>query len=105
MSKKRGVLISTPNHPPPRTISKSHSTHSHPLPPQHAPRPQDLQPRPDPPHPLTENNLLSEEPERLVNQAYYTYQDPDSLPLHHQYSDRSEDENEEQAIKSMQKRQ
>lgn len=39
----------------------------------------------------------------MVNQAYYTYQDPDAPRL--QYSDRSEDENEGQAIESMQKRQ
>jgi hypothetical protein len=80
---KRGVLLSTANHP--RTIAKSHSAQTHPLP-HHNPLPN--------PHAIatdqqqiTENNLLSEEPERMVNQAYYTYQDPDSLP-HHE-SDRS----------------
>lgn len=28
---------------------------------------------------MAESNLISEEPERLVNEAYYTYQDPDYM--------------------------
>jgi hypothetical protein len=90
MGKKRGVLISHPH-----SISKSQSAHTHTLPlPHHTQTQPQL-------NNLTDSNLLSEEPERMVNHAYYTYQDPD-VP-HLQYSERSEDE--EGVIESMQKRQ
>lgn len=50
---------------------------------------------------MAESNLISEEPERLVNQAYYTYQDPDYM---NRYDGDKHEENQEYVIESMQKR-
>jgi type IV secretory pathway VirB10-like protein len=104
MNKKRGVVVSTSNHP--KTISKSKSAHTHPLPPHSLQSHNPLACRSGaiPPlenEELAESNLLSEEPERMVNQAYYTYQEPESN--HHHDYDKYE-ENEEYVIQSMQRR-
>lgn len=50
---------------------------------------------------MAESNLISEEPERLVNEAYYTYQDPDYM---NRYDGQRHEENQEYVIESMQKR-
>lgn len=61
MNKKRGVLVSTTNHPQPRTINKSHSAQNHIHHPELS-QPEQTHNVAQNDHPLTESNLLEEEP-------------------------------------------
>jgi len=81
MNKKRGVVISTADQG--KTVNKSKSANINPLPPQVFGENIDEEPiqmgtrsgaiKPLEEAPASESHLQSEEPERMVNNAYYTY--------------------------------
>jgi len=98
MNKKRGVIMSTTDHT--QTIAKSHSAHTNPLA-KHFPLLPSSQSGALSPldnEVLAESNFVSEDPQRMVNNAYYTYDDPDNL------NNIRYDDNEEYVIESMVKK-